>query len=68
MGGELGAKLLQFARRLPRNVHFAMRRPAKTWNESDNGKGKDEPGIDPVPKTAIRWILHRSMDLVEWPA
>ena len=35
------------------------------WNESDNGKGKDEPGIDPDPKTAIRWIVDRLMDLVE---
>ena len=35
------------------------------WNESDNGKGQDEPGIDPDPKTAIRWIVDRLMDLVE---
>ena len=35
------------------------------WNESDNGKGPDEPGIDPDPKTAIRWIVDRLMDLVE---
>jgi hypothetical protein len=34
-------------------------------NESDNGKGQDEPGIDPDPKTAIRWIVDRPMDLVE---
>ena len=35
------------------------------WNESDNGKGPNEPGIDPDPKTAIRWIVDRLMDLVE---
>ena len=35
------------------------------WNESDDGKGPDEPGIDPDPKTAIRWIVDRMMDLVE---
>src|SRR5579859_5808169 len=34
-------------------------------NESDNGKGQDEPGTDPDPKTAIRWIVDRLMDLVE---
>ena len=35
------------------------------WNESDNGEGKDEPGIDPDTKTAVRWIVDRLMDLVE---
>ena len=35
------------------------------WNESDNGEGKDEPEINPDPKTAIRWIVDRLMDLVE---
>jgi hypothetical protein len=35
------------------------------WNESDKGKGKEESGIDPDPKTAIRWIVDRLMDLVE---
>jgi hypothetical protein len=35
------------------------------WNESDNGKGPDEPGIDADPKTAIWWIVDRLMDLVE---
>ena len=35
------------------------------WNESHNGKGRDEPGINPNPKTAIRWIVDRLMDLVE---
>ncbi len=35
------------------------------WNESDNGKSKDEPGINPDPKPAIRWIVDRLMDLVE---
>ena len=35
------------------------------WNESNNGKGPDEPRIDPDPKTAIRWIVDRLMDLVE---
>ena len=35
------------------------------WNESEKGKGKEEPGIDPDPKTAIRWIVDRLMDLVE---
>jgi hypothetical protein len=35
------------------------------WNEGDKGKGKEEPGIDPNPKTAIRWIVDRLMDLVE---
>lgn len=35
------------------------------WNENDYSKGQDEPGIDPDPKTAIRWIVDRLMDLVE---
>jgi hypothetical protein len=35
------------------------------WNEGNNGKSEDEPGIDPDPKTAIRWTVDRLMDLVE---
>ena len=34
-------------------------------SQSDKGKGKEEPGIDPDTKTAIRWIVYRLMDLVE---
>ena len=37
----------------------------RDWSESDNGKGKNEPGIDPDTKTTIRWIVDRSMDFVE---
>ena len=35
------------------------------WNERDSGQGKDEPEIDPDPRTAIRWIVNSSMDFVE---
>ena len=40
----------------PRNRH---------WSESDNGKSKNKPRIYPDTKTAIRWIMDRSMDFVE---
>ena len=35
------------------------------WSQSDNGKGKKKPGIDPNTKPAIRWIVDSSMDFVE---
>ena len=34
-------------------------------NESDNGKGKNKPGIYPDTKTAIRRIVDGSMNFVE---
>jgi len=37
----------------------------RDWSESDNGKCKNEPRIDPDPKTAIRRIVDGLMDFVE---
>lgn len=37
----------------------------REWSESDNGKRKNEPGIDPDTKSAIRWIMSRAMDFIE---
>src|ERR1017187_1266037 len=37
----------------------------RDWSESDNGKRKNEPGIYPDTKTAIRWIVDGLMDFVE---
>jgi hypothetical protein len=38
----------------------------RDWNESDNRKGQDEPGIDPDPKPAVRRIVDRLVDRVEF--
>jgi hypothetical protein len=35
------------------------------WNERDDRKGQDEPGIDPDPKPAVRRIANRLVDRVE---
>ena len=37
----------------------------RDWSQSDNGERKNEPGIYPNTKTAIRRIVDGSMDFVE---